>query len=213
MRALSLRDILVYGSASAANFALAAAARLSDTVRAVALTSPRIGRPSQRSDSPYGRLFWDMLNNSYGLELTARLFRRMRVAGWAQQLMLSYSITHDRDRLILESPGMLDFLAAQTNDAVHRSVDGALAEFRLLQSNASFGPSRVAQPIRVWQGAEDRTLSLADTLRAFEGAPNAAVDVVPDAGVLMNETEAATIASWLAEGWKAQAPAAKQAVG
>lgn len=213
VRALALREVLVFGAGTASSFALATAARLGDTVKAVALASPRIGRPTQKAHSPYGQLLWSLLDNSYGLDPTARLFRRMRVAGWAQSLMMTYAISNSRDRRILESPGMLDYLAAQTNDAVHKSVDGALAEFRLFQSGASFSPSRVAQPIRIWQGAEDHSLLIGDTERAFAHAPNAVIEAVEGGGIFMNETEAAAIAHWLASGWRAQLQAGKTKVG
>lgn len=211
VQALSLREVHIYGAGSAASFALATAARLGDIVKAVALTAPRAGKPSRQAPSAYGKLIWGLLNSTYGLDATARLIRKMRFAGSAQSLLTAYAINNDRDRRILKSEGTLAYNVAQTNDAVHKTVQGALAEFRLYLSGAFFPPAKVSQPIRIWQGAEDKTLLLDDTKRMFADAPNAVLEVVEGAGVLMDEADVAAIMQWLAVGWKAQLPVQKRA--
>jgi pimeloyl-ACP methyl ester carboxylesterase len=204
VRAFDLPAVSIYGAGMAASFALATARRLGPSATAIALASPRVGRPSSQADSPYGRVLWALLKNPFGLEVSARLLRQLRIAGSVHSLLLSFAVNNSRDRTILKEQGMLDYFAAQTNDAVHKTVEGALAEFKLYQSGAFCDPALVRQPIRIWQGAEDRTLLLEDTIRAFAGAPNAQVEVTPGAGVLMDPDEASAIMGWLADGWKRQ---------
>jgi pimeloyl-ACP methyl ester carboxylesterase len=203
---LELRDVTVYGAGTAASFALATAHRLGSSVKAVALNSPRIGRPSAEAPSRYGQVLWAMIWNVSGLEVMAKLLWQMRMAGSAQALFTAFSVNNDQDRRLLKSDGVLAYAAAQTNDAFHRSVTGGVAEFKLYQSGARFDPSLVEQPIRVWQGAEDQTLLFSDTQRALAGARNVTFDLVPGAGVMLTPDEANRIMSWLAGGWAAQTP-------
>ena len=209
-RALDLPEVLIYGAGSAASFALAVAHRLGPVAKAVALAAPRMGRPSAQAPSPYGRVLWHLMKNPFGLDVLARLLGQLKLAGSAQSLMLSFSINNGRDEKILKEMGVLAYAAAQTNDAFDKGVDGGLAEFKLFQSGAFFDPALVQQPIRIWQGAEDKTLLAADTARVFAKAPNAHIEIVLGAGVMMDPSEADAIARWLAGEWKAQTPSLKE---
>lgn len=204
-KALDLPEVRILGLGTAASFALAAAHRLGPAAKAVALISPRVGRPSAQAPSAYGRVLFALLKNPFGVEVLARLLRQLRIAGAVQSLFLSFAVSNARDKKILTDPGVMAYFAAQTNDAVHKTVAGAVAEFQLYQSGARFDPARVAQPIRIWNGGEDRTLLLDDTLRAFSGAPNVQFETLPEAGVFLDQADADTVMRWLAHGWRDQA--------
>jgi pimeloyl-ACP methyl ester carboxylesterase len=210
-KALDFPEVLILGMGSAASFALASAHRLGAACKAVALASPRVGRPSAEAPSPYGRVLWALVKNPLGLDVLARLLRQLRIAGSAQSLIQSFSVSNERDKKILHEMGMLAYFAAQTNDAVHKSVEGALAEFRLYQSGARFDPALVSQPIRIWHGAEDATMLHEDITRAFAGAKNVQIESIPGAGTLLDQDDAHAIMRWLAGGWKEQIKGEKQA--
>lgn len=199
VQALGLCNVSVYGAGSAASFALAVANRLGPVVDTVALLAPRIGKPSAQAPSAWGRVMWALLTNPYSLEIAARLLQQLRAAGSAQSLILGLSVSNDRDRRLLNEKGVLPYTVAQTNDSVHLGVAGALAEFRLFRSGATFDPALVKQPIRVWQGDEDRSLLKEDTLRALSGAPDVSFNFVPGNGILIDQADADDIMAWLSQ--------------
>jgi pimeloyl-ACP methyl ester carboxylesterase len=206
--ALDLRNVRIYGAGMASSYALAAAHKLGDRACAVALNSPRIGAPSREAPGRYGKVLWAMLWNISGLDVFAKLLWQMRMLGSAQSILATLGVTNERDRILINSDGVLAYWAAQTNDAFRTSISGGLAEFKLYQSGAKFESALVQQPIRAWQGAEDDTLHLDDTQRALAGARHAEITLWPGAGILMTQDEAMDIMRWLANGWRAQSPAA-----
>lgn len=203
---MGIKHAFVFASGTAASFGMATAQRLPEIVKAVALTSPRVGLPTQEAPSRYGRVLWALLKNSSGLDVVARLLRQMRILGTAQSLLLAFAVNNERDKRILNEQGMLPYIAAQTADAFEKSVEGGLREFRLYQSGAFFDPKRVIQPMRIWEGTENKTLSIDDTWRAFAHAPNVQIELIEGGGVLMDQDEADSIVRWLAQGWSSQRP-------
>jgi pimeloyl-ACP methyl ester carboxylesterase/DNA-binding CsgD family transcriptional regulator len=183
MDALGLERVLLYGSASAAPFVLAAASELGERVERAGLAAPRIDVHLEKDyrNNPALSFYGSLIRNGWlrrgALQLLRQKLSRKILSGMMQRFF--QGAPADAARLKAD-PALAEELLDALYDSLSLQVEGVIRESELASGGYQLDPTQIRCPLHVWLGGEDTQVPLEEaregiarfapaSLRVFEG--------------------------------------------
>lgn len=183
MDALGLERAVLYGSASAAPFVLAAASELGARVERAGLTAPRIDVHLEKDyrNNPALSFYSSLIRNGWlrrgALQLLRQKLSRKVLSGMMQRFFQGAPA----DAALLKAdPALREELLDALYDSLSLQVEGVIRESELASGGYQLDPTQIRCPLHVWLGGEDTQVPLEEaregiarfspaSLRVFEG--------------------------------------------
>lgn len=196
---LQLRSVAFVGDGNGGAFAVAAAARLRERVRCIALRAPRLRRTPAGAPGTLQSALSTLSRQPWAIKGVADLIHRSIHTSFLRSFMRRNAGFSAAD---LNNPDIEAFAAgfeAAVADAFELTGAGLAAELTLFASGVFADPAAVDCPIKVWHGAEHSGVPVSESLAAFDGHPRAEVIVLPKTGFYLPPPVMADICGFLAE--------------
>jgi pimeloyl-ACP methyl ester carboxylesterase/DNA-binding CsgD family transcriptional regulator len=196
---LQLRSVAFVGDGNGGAFAVAAAARLRERVRCIALRAPRLRRTPAGAPGTLQSALSTLSRQPWAIKGVADLIHRSIHTSFLRSFMRRNAGFSAAD---LNNPDIEAFAAgfeAAVADAFELTGAGLAAELTLFASGVFADPAAVDCPIKIWHGAEHSGVPVSESLAAFDGHPRAEVIVLPKTGFYLPTPVMADICRFLAE--------------
>ena len=181
---LGIGNIYISGRSSGAPFALAAARQLGPRVPRLMLWSARFAADKDRARRDLlGRFYASMVRAPWYADAALALLRAKRSRRFVRDMLLRSHERSPRDYAMLQDdPTLLDFMVAQSIQALEETHAGVTDEAKLLHSDQPIDLDGLTAELIVWHGREDGFVPIDDVERRFSNLPLSEFRIVPNEG-------------------------------
>lgn len=196
VHALGAPRVSFIASGIGAIFASACARAMPGKVTRIAMLAPRLGLGKDGKGALRSTI-GALLSQPWLIRFVVEIFRHGLDARIAESIARRFTGESAADRRQLQNPHIREALIAAGLDAFEVSAEGLAGDLTLLTKSAAIPYARLEPALRVWQGAENVSVPLAETKAALDGHRDLTFTVIPGEGTLMSVESMAEIFAWL----------------
>lgn len=196
---LGLRSVGFLGDGNGGAFAIAAAARLRERVRCIALRAPRLRRTPAGAPGTLQSVLSTLSRQPWAIKGVAELLHRSIHTSFLRSVLRKHAGFSSIDANQAGQDEIVASFEAAVTDGIEATSAGLASELTLFAGGVFADPAGIDCPIRVWHGAEHSGVPASESVAAFEGHPRASVKVLPGIGSYLPPETLVEMCRFLAE--------------